>query len=373
MPPENIKEKTHTEGVASRAGGFALALPKHRKGAMPGSNPQSSFILILAMLLGASAAGGQKKPDGPPPETKDTQHATVIHATPIYIQGNATSDKIGTVTPGREMIISERSDHWIRVYANTDIETVREQDVPVFSNEQAQQPISGWIQDKGVVDSNTPQGDAILFGEAVSTEQAATEPHAPATTAEDARRLYRMSANLFPQAPHTAEALWRAADIRWQLQKADAATLPSAHEKENYLRQQMDESEMKKLQKYFPKSKWADYAAYAMIENKLCGDWQGSEKCPEQEAGYYVKYVDEHPDSPRNAEALYKAAWRLANAGDMWVADGEQKKADEDRAHAIDLAGRLQSKYPQAEYAARGAGLVYKVQQSIPIYGSDRE
>jgi hypothetical protein len=57
----------------------------------------------------------------------------------------------------------------------------------------------------------------------------------------------------------------------------------------------------------------------------------------------------------------------------MWVADGEEKKAAQDRSAATDLAGRLQAKYPQSDYAARGAGLVYKVQQSIPIYGSDRE
>jgi hypothetical protein len=167
--------------------------------------------------------------------------------------------------------------------------------------------------------------------------------------------------------------MWRAADIRWQLQKADAAQLPSAHEKENYLRQQMDEDEMKKIQKYFPKTKWADLAAYDMIENKLCGDWQGSEKCPEKEAEYYAHYGDDHPDSIRAPEAYYKAAWRLASAGDMWMADGNESHAKEDRERAMQVAGHLLDKYQQSEYAARAASLIYKVQQGIAIYGSDRD
>jgi hypothetical protein len=341
-------------------------------------SPLPSFAMehaagaVLLALLSLTPASAQKQQQLPPPP-KDAAKATLVRAAPIYIQGNASSDKLGTVTPGREMVILERSQHWVRVYANTDIETVREQDVPVFSNDQAQPAISGWVEDKGVVASDTPHGDEILFGEAVSTEQAASQPHAAPGTAEDARRLYRMTAELFPQSQRAPESLWRAADIRWQLQVADAAELPSAHEKEAYLRQQPDDSEMKKIMKFFPGSKWADYAAYDMLGTKLCGDWQGSEKCPEKEADLYVRYAMQFPDSPRSAEALYKAAWRLACAGDMWVADGEEKKAAQDRTAATDLAGKLVAKYPQSEYAARGAGLVYKVQQSIPIYGSDRE
>ena len=324
----------------------------------------------ICLLLVCCASGRAEKKPGPPPTgTK----ATIVRAETIRVQGDESADKVGTVTPGRELIIVEHSGKWLRVFANTDTEIVREQDVPVFSNEQAEPSVSGWILDRGVIASDTPNGDAILFGEAVSTEQSASEPHPPAHAAEDARRLYRMLTELFPQSPRAPEAAWRAADIRWQLQKEDAATLPSAHEKENYLRQQPDESEMKKIEKLYPASKWAAYAAFEMIDNKLCGDWQGSEKCPEKEAGYYAKYAEDHPDSPRAAEALYKAAWRLASAGDMWQADGEEKRSQKDRADAADLAGRCASKYTTSEYAARAAGLIYKMQQQIPIYGSDRE
>ena len=43
------------------------------------------------------------------------------------------------------------------------------------------------------------------------------------------------------------------------------------------------------------------------------------------------------------------------------------------RADAQAIAQQLQTKFPQTDYAARAALLVYKMQQSIPIYGSDRD
>ena len=323
--------------------------------------------LFCLLTLPALAFDRKPDPNAHPP------NATVIRASTIYVDGSTKSDKIGAVTPGREMAILEHSGHWLRVYANTDVETVRTEDQPVFTDHAPAQPISGWIEDKAVVASDTPQGEAILFGEAISAEQSASGPHPPAGAAADARRLYRMAAELFPQGPRAAEALWRSADIRWQIQKDDASTLPSAHEKENYLRQLPDESEMKRIEKQFPSSKWAGYAAYELIDNKLCGDWQGSEQCPEKEAGYYAQFADKDPDSPRTPQALYEAAWRLACAGDMWTSDNDEKRATADRNHSVDLAQHLVDKYGTSDYAARGAGLVYKVQHAIPVYGSDRE
>jgi hypothetical protein len=167
--------------------------------------------------------------------------------------------------------------------------------------------------------------------------------------------------------------MYRAADIRWQIQKSDAASLPSAHEKENYLREQMDEDEMRSVIKYFYGSRWSALAAFDLIENKLCGDWQGSEKCPEQETGYYLKYVDEFPESPKAAEALYDAAWRECAAGDMWTADGNPKRADQDRGFAKGVLGRMEQKYPDSPFTARTAAMLFKVDQGIAIYGSSRE
>jgi outer membrane protein assembly factor BamD (BamD/ComL family) len=135
----------------------------------------------------------------------------------------------------------------------------------------------------------------------------------------------------------------------------------------------MDEGEMKKIEKYFPNTRWADLAAFDLIDNKLCGDWQGSEKCPEQETNYYLQYVDQHPNSPKAGEAYYDAIYRQAAAGDMWQADGDGKRADEDRGHAHAIFDRLQQKYADSSFTARAASLIYKVDQGIPVYGSSRE
>lgn len=324
-----------------------------------------AFLLLVPLTLGALADQKPQKPVGNP--------GTVVRDIPLYVGADEGSAKLTTVVPGREIMIAERSGKWLRVFANTDVEEAHSEDTPVFGQEATPPPISGWIQDKGVISAATPQGDSVLFGIASSMEDQASEPHPPARAAQEAMLLYRRVADIFPQSPFAGEAAWRAADISWQLQKADVFSRPSAHEKENYLRQQIDEDQMKKIEKRYPGTKWADLAAYDMIDNKICGDWQGSEKCPEKETEIYLKYVADHPNSPKAPEALYKAVWRQASVADMYASDNEDKKADDARAHAKDLAARLESKYPQSDYSARAAGLIYKLEQGIPIYGIDRE
>jgi hypothetical protein len=344
-------------------------ISQHRLRSVMRNKTLHSCIVLMLLAPYARLSFADKKA---PPIPAGTL-ATAIRDTLLFVSADNTSEKLATITPGREMVVVEKSGQWLRVFANTDVEESHAQDAPVFGAESAPPPISGWTPAKGVIAADTPNGDAVLFGVAANTEELATEPHPPKRAAQDARLLYRRLAEMFPQSKYAGEAAWRSADIRWQLQKEDAFSRPSAHEKENYLRQQLDDDEMKKVQKKYPGTKWSDLAAYDMLDNKICGDWQGSEKCPEKESELYLKYVDEHPDSPKAPEALYKAAWRQAAAADMYSADNEDKKSDEARGHAKDLASRLQAKYPQTDYAPRAAGLVYKLEQGIPIYGVDRE
>ncbi|HTJ30876.1 MAG TPA: hypothetical protein VL346_10260, partial [Acidobacteriaceae bacterium] len=138
-------------------------------------------------------------------------------------------------------------------------------------------------------------------------------------------------------------------------------------------RQLPDEDELKKVIKLWPGSKEADYAAFEMIDNKLCGDWQGQPKCPEKEAGYYEKYAAEHANGPRTAQALYQAVFRLAVLGDMYATDGNDKKSEAARTHARELEKTLVDKFAATDYAARAATLVYKFDQGIAVYGSDRD
>ena len=59
--------------------------------------------------------------------------------------------------------------------------------------------------------------------------------------------------------------------------------------------------------------------------------------------------------------------------GDPGMKAGAAVKADEAKAKAITIAGTIATKYPQSDYAARAASLVYQMQESIPIYGADRQ
>jgi hypothetical protein len=331
------------------------------------------FLVPVLLVSFIAPAAGAQKPLPAPKMPRNGTLATMVREANLYANPDDSDGPISTIQPGRELVVAERNGKWLRVFANTDAPDTRQADVPVFGSEGQAQPISGWIIDKGVVDTNTPHGDLVLFGAADNLEQQAAVPDPPPHVAQEARLLYRRIVTMFPQSPWLPEAMYRAADIRWQIQKVDASSLPSAHEKENYLREQMDEDEMRKVMKYFAGTKWAEMAAFDLIDNKLCGDWRGSEKCPEQETTWYLKYVDDHPDSPNAAEALYDAIWRQAAAGDMWAADNDGKRADEDRGHAKAIFDRLQQKYPQSAFTARAASLVYKIDQGIPVYGSSRE
>jgi TolA-binding protein len=323
-------------------------------------------LLCTTVVFAATAAAvAEKPPSGPV--------ATVLRDTPVFVQADTSSQKLDSITAGREMVIVEQNGPWLRVFANTDVQQSQAADAPVFGGDSASPPISGWIQGKGVVSAVTPNADNILFGAAAGQEARASDVHGSRGAAQAARLLYSRDAQIFPQGPHAGEAAWRAADIRWQLEKADVYSRPSAHEKESWLRQQIDDSEMKKIIKRFPGSKFADLAAYDMLDNKVCGDWQGSTKCPEKEAELFQKYADEHSNSPKAPEALFETVYRLAAAGDIYAGDNNDKKAAEDRDHAKGVATHLQQKYPQSDYSARAATLIYQMEQSIPIYGAERD
>jgi hypothetical protein len=135
----------------------------------------------------------------------------------------------------------------------------------------------------------------------------------------------------------------------------------------------MDEDELKKILKYYPRSRQAALAAFELIENKLCGDWQGSPKCPEKESELYEKYAAEYPDGPRAAQALYQAVYRQAVLTDMYTADGNDKKAGDARNHAKDLAVKLKEHFAQSDFTWRAGALVYKLDEGVPVYGIDRE
>ncbi|MGB6191395.1 MAG: hypothetical protein WBF42_02925 [Terracidiphilus sp.] len=337
--------------------------------------PQIHALRAAAMALivcAAIFAHGDKKRDqiqkpiaGP--------RATALRVTWLYISPDKNSQKVSRVQIGREMVVAEKSNQWLRVYANTDIVEEHTSDQPVFGSDEVPPPISGWIEGRGIVVEGAPNGDAVLMGAAENQEALASDPRGPANAAQSARLLYRRLAEMFPNSPLAAEAAWRAADILWQVQKSDFSALPSAKERDPYMRSQMDEEQLKKVIRNYPHTRQADLADFDLIDNKLCGDWQGSTKCPEKESDIYEKYAAEHPESPKAARALYEAAYRQAVLSDMYAADGNDKKQQEAHDHARDIASRLKDKFPQSDYTWRALTVVYKLDQGIPVYGIDRE
>lgn len=308
------------------------------------------LYLLLAIFAVATSACAQ---DSPP----DEKHGIMVRIAQIYLAPDLTSSKLGEVTRGREVIVLEQSRNWLHVLASITPE----------------KDLNGWIVDKGVVRTNTPDGDKILFGEGAASELVASQRGGRKGAADDARRLYYRVYDYFPKSEIAGEGLYRAADILWQIQMGDIRTLPSARIKNPNMHADMDEQYMKLVIKKFPGTKWADLASFHLLEPKLCGDWEGDTRCPEKEADMYEKYAAEHPASPSAAEALYNAAWRRAALIEMFKSENKAKQVEESRARAKTDADTCAAKYPQSDWAYRSRSLLYLVDQQIPTYGNAQE
>src|ERR1700735_1625279 len=334
------------------------------------------LTMTLAVVLGASAASGQTKAQKQAENYDKKARATVLHDANVHVAADADTQKGPLVTPGHEVVVMERNGPWVKVFANTDVNDDANEDdrnKPEFGEDANVTPVSGWIRDKGIVGPNTASGDAILFGSAANFEEEAERPHAPKGAAGAAHLLYKRVAEYFPDSPLAGEAAWRAADIRWQLEKLDASTLPSAKEQEAYLRPQLYEGELKKVMKNYPGTKFAAMAAFDLLDNKLCGDWQGLPKCPEMETGLYQKYAQQYPDGPKSAEALYNAVYRQGVVVTMYNVQEDRKRAQVAAQRTQALAQELKEKYPKTDCAARADSVAFRVSQGIPIYGNDRD
>jgi hypothetical protein len=225
--------------------------------------------------------------------------------------------------------------------------------------------------DQGIICASTPNGDQVMFGEAVDSEHQASSRGGRKGAADDAKRLYYRVSEYFPNSPLAGEALYRAADIQWQLDKEDSSTKRSSKNEKPGDRLPINEDLMKRVEKKFPGTKWADMAAFRRLDNKLCGDWNMEAKCPEKEAELYEKYAAEHPSSPSTPEALYDAAWRWAALVQIYPIDGKADKVGEAKEHATAIAKQLLAKNASLDWNARAERLIYMVSNKIPTYGNN--
>jgi len=313
------------------------------------------FLYLAAALLFSAALASAQAP-----------HGTLVHEETIRVSPSADAAKLGEAARGHELVLLDTSREWVHVEAIL-AEPHRDRDT---DEEIEGKTITGWVLGKAFVSNSTPNGDKIVFGEAADSEDQASRRRGRRDAAQDAMRLYYRIYDLFPTSPLAAEGLYRAADIRWQIERSDVMTRPSARERDAYLRGQIDEEWMKLVIKKFPGAKWADLAAFHLIENKLCGDWQGASKCPEKEAEIYEKYSSEHEQSPAAPEALYNAAWRRSALIEIYKTEANQKKADESKNRALALAQKVVSQYPQSDWSLRAQRLIFYVQQGVPTWGN---
>jgi len=285
------------------------------------------------------------------------ERGALLRVANIYLSPDATSAKLGEIERGREVVVFDSSREWLHVEASLTEE----------------KSLTGWILDKGVVRASTPNGDRILYGAAIDSEDEASRRRGRKGAAQDAMRLYYRVYDYFPTSPLAGESLYRSADIRWQIEKADVSARPSSREREAFLREGMEEKYFKEVMKKFPGTKWADLAAFHLIDNKLCGDWQAASKCPLKEAELYEKYASERPQSPANSEALYGAAVRWAALIEIFKTEEQPKKSEEAKAKAIALTQRISGQNSQSDWSARAQALLFLVQQGIPTYGNAQQ
>ncbi|MGD0163479.1 MAG: SH3 domain-containing protein [Candidatus Sulfotelmatobacter sp.] len=297
----------------------------------------------------------------------DAQRGTLVHEETIRISPSADAARLGEAQRGHELIILDTTRDWVHVEA---ILMAPSREEGATDEEAEGKTITGWIPSKAFVASTTQDGDRIIFGEAADSEDQASSRRGRRDAAQDAMRLYYRVYDLMPASPLAAEALYRAADIRWQIERSDVMTRPSARQRESYMRGQMKEDWMKLVIKKYPATKWSDLAAFRLLENKLCGEWEGIAKCPDKEADLYENYAKEHPQSPAAAEALYNAAWRRAALIEIYKTEPNQKKAGESKDRALALAQKVVSQYLQSDWALRAERLIFYIQQGIPTYGN---
>jgi len=295
------------------------------------------LAVTAALAAGAYAAGSER--------------ATLIREASLYGSAGSNGQKLSQVGRGSGLTILERSNAdgqpWVKVSLAADQEA------------EVSREVTGWLAAKAVVTAATANGDQVIFGQAVDSERQAEERGGRKGAAEDALRLYLRVAELFLGSPLAAEAMWRAADIRWQL--ARTAFVRTA--------KPMEQKYLLAVIATFPQSKQAELAAYDLLEGQMCQEWRGQAECPQKESAVYEQYAREHPQSPKAAEALYNAAWRQAALTDIYRIENDVAKSDAARKKATALAQQIAGQYPQGDWKPRALDLIYKLEKKIPIYG----
>src|SRR5260370_1497473 len=139
-------------------------------------------LFLLALLPFMAAFAG------------DQERGTVGRETSMYLSPDANSQRVATVTRGRDVpLIIERSTiggkSWVHVLAVVDVAELQVKEV------------SGWLDARLLITNAMPNADQIIYAEAVDSQAQAPNPAGRQHAARDPKRPhYRLYPNL-PTSP----------------------------------------------------------------------------------------------------------------------------------------------------------------------------
>jgi outer membrane protein assembly factor BamD (BamD/ComL family) len=294
--------------------------------------------LLLLAAGGAAGAGAQ---------AVTLEKAIALTAAPIYLSPDTTSTKVGQVRPGMMLGIQRQARDFVQIFSG-------------------QLGVSGWIENRGYVRLDNAQAPEVLFGAGAEQEALAESRSNEDQAANDAAQLFLSIYNYFPASARAAEALYRGADIVWELKMSE-----EPHRSDPSQRQFPSTEGLRRVISKFPKSEWAQRAAFSLIVTHFtCGSWFDKPDCIGKEIHQYDDYVKKYPRSPRAAQAAYDAIYRAGIAWTIYRQNtkvGNQEKADQYQAEVAARAAAMERDYPGTDWTARAALEAFTVAQGEPM------
>lgn len=291
------------------------------------------IALLLTTVAGAQATALQK--------------AVVLAPATIYLGPDASSAKVGAVRPGMDIGIQSTSGDFAQIFSGVG-------------------GVSGWIPNHGYAKLDDPAAPEAIFGAAVNYENQAEGAAGEGEAATDAARLYYSIYSDFPASARAAEALYRSAEIAWELKMSEEPRRRTPTE-----RLFPDDSALRRAAGKFPNTPWAARAEYQLlVEHFTCGDWVEKPECVEKEIHTYQDYVKKYPHGPMTAEAAYDALYRAAIAWTLYSAPGghhDEGKAHDYAKQVTDGAEEMARLYPDTDWAAQAALLAFQVDHNTPL------
>ncbi len=265
------------------------------------------------------------------------ERAVVTNNQRLYREARVESKAVGRITVGEEALVTGREGALIEVTLPDRV---------------------GWTLANGlvVVESN-PRASGLLY-DAAHTVAQEDSPEAWRSAA----RLFRKAASLTPDGPYTPEALWRAAELTWRADLREIGPAAGSNV----------EKDLAALGRRYPKTSVAARAAFLLLRNTLCDDWDGTPGCPESEIGLISDYVGRHPGSPNGAEARYAIAYRHAALVEIYLQQGQPhfsaEKAVEHKTKAGEAVAALAHQEGGTDWAARGERLLWSLENNLGVF-----